>query len=69
MCVIILEWAKNKPWFDTAFIEDVMFAEETSGRIDALENIIERFHIPIDHYKITPTAPLPCVYPFDKPKL
>ena len=46
----ILEWAKNKSWFDSTFVDDlqVQLLEKdfvTEAQIDALNNIINKFNI------------------------
>ena len=47
---MILQWATNKPSFDTEFVEKLKdYYEEhqtlTNGQETALDNIIENFHI------------------------
>jgi len=47
-CELILEWAKTKPFFDTSFVEDVMYSTfPTDAQEEGINNIIEKWSIPL----------------------
>lgn len=48
----ILDWAEEHPEFDTDFVESLASQLEDKGELsenqeDALDNIIEKWHIPV----------------------
>jgi hypothetical protein len=55
ICEEILEWSRYKENFDTRFIESIMDFYKRTGFFTrsqkyAIDNIVEKWNIPISHY-------------------
>ncbi len=49
-CWAVLNWAEDKPWFDTEFVDSVLSQYEEKGfasdaQENAIDNILEKFNI------------------------